>query len=184
MVVAGASNAAVLVTSVRTGSRRRLRRALALLDRAGTPYVGVVLNRAGKERVGIETAHREPKRAVPRASSCRRILIGQTRRQSSFRTRTELDELVPTAFTDRAVSRRRTLPEGHPAQCGTVRRWDEWHRPWCIRAAPSALWRRKCSSSDTGSEVGAIDSPALFVCWPTNFDRRRVRFRGAAMRAF
>ncbi len=58
MVVAGASDAAVLVTSVRAGSRRRLRRALALLDRAGTPYVGVVLNRAGKERVGIETAHR------------------------------------------------------------------------------------------------------------------------------
>ena len=65
MVVAGASNAAVLVTSVRTGSRRRLRRALALLDRAGTPYVGVVLNRAGKERVGIETAHREPNLEPP-----------------------------------------------------------------------------------------------------------------------
>ena len=59
MVVAAASNATVLVTSVRTGSRRRLRRALALLDRAGTPYVGVVLNRAGKEGVVIETARRE-----------------------------------------------------------------------------------------------------------------------------
>ena len=65
MVVAGASNAAVLVTSVRTGSRRRLRRALALLDRAGTPYVGVVLNRAGKERVGIEAAHRQPNLQPP-----------------------------------------------------------------------------------------------------------------------
>jgi len=61
MVVGAASDAAVLVTSVRTGSVRRLRRALALLDRAGTPYVGVVLNRAGKEGMGNETARREPK---------------------------------------------------------------------------------------------------------------------------
>ena len=71
MVVAGASDATVLVTSVRTGSRRRLRRALALLERAGTSYVGVVLNRAGKEGVVVETARREPKdkrRTGPSAS--------------------------------------------------------------------------------------------------------------------
>jgi capsular exopolysaccharide synthesis family protein len=61
MVVAAASDATVLVTSVRTGSRRRLRRALALLDRAGTPYVGVVLNRTGKEEVVIETSRSESK---------------------------------------------------------------------------------------------------------------------------
>jgi polysaccharide biosynthesis transport protein len=61
LVVAAASNATVLVTSVRSGGRRRLRRALTLLARAGTPYVGVVLNRAGKEGVVIETARREPK---------------------------------------------------------------------------------------------------------------------------
>ncbi|MGO9857650.1 MAG: polysaccharide biosynthesis tyrosine autokinase [Acidimicrobiales bacterium] len=61
MVVAAVSSATVLVTSVRTGSRRRLRRALTLLERAGTPYVGVVLNRAGKEGVVVETARREPK---------------------------------------------------------------------------------------------------------------------------
>lgn len=61
MVVAAASNATVLVTSVRTGSRRRLRRALTLLGRAGTPYVGVVLNRTGKEEVVIESARRKPK---------------------------------------------------------------------------------------------------------------------------
>jgi len=61
MVVAAASNATVLVTSVRTGSRRRLRRALALLDRAGTPYVGVVLNRSGKEGVVVETPRRKSK---------------------------------------------------------------------------------------------------------------------------
>jgi capsular exopolysaccharide synthesis family protein len=60
MVVAAASNATVLVTSVRTGSRRRLRRALTLLDRAGTPYVGVVLNRTGKEGVVIETPRGKP----------------------------------------------------------------------------------------------------------------------------
>lgn len=60
-VVAAASNAAVLVTSARTGKGSRLRRALTLLDRAGTPYVGVVLNRAGKEGAGIEIAHHEPK---------------------------------------------------------------------------------------------------------------------------
>jgi polysaccharide biosynthesis transport protein len=61
MVVAAASNATVLVTSVRTGSQRRLRRALSLLDRAGTPYVGVVLNHAGKEGAVVDTARREPK---------------------------------------------------------------------------------------------------------------------------
>jgi polysaccharide biosynthesis transport protein len=61
VVVAAASNAAVLVTSARTGKGSRLRRALALLDRAGAPYVGVVLNRAGKDGAGIEIAHRAPK---------------------------------------------------------------------------------------------------------------------------
>ena len=61
LVVAAASNAAVLVTSVRTGSARRLRRALELLDQAGTPYVGVVLNRAGKEGTSIDTAHLDSK---------------------------------------------------------------------------------------------------------------------------
>ncbi len=48
MFVAAASSATVLVTSARTGNRRRLRRALALLDRAGTPYVGVVLNQRAR----------------------------------------------------------------------------------------------------------------------------------------
>jgi capsular exopolysaccharide synthesis family protein len=61
MVVAAASDATVLVTSVRTGSRRRVRRALALLDGAGTSYVGVVLNRTGKEGVVVETTRRNPK---------------------------------------------------------------------------------------------------------------------------
>jgi len=66
MVVAAASNAAVLVTSVRTGSGRRLRRALALLDRAGAPYVGVVLNRAGKEAGGYRD--RSPRSEAPAAN--------------------------------------------------------------------------------------------------------------------
>ena len=61
LVVAAASNATVLVTSARTGSQRRLRRALALLDGAGAPYVGVVLNRSGKEGVVIESGRRKPK---------------------------------------------------------------------------------------------------------------------------
>ena len=66
MVVAAASNAAVLVTSVRTGSGRRLRRSLALLDRAGAPYVGVVLNRAGKEAGGYRD--RSPRSEAPAAN--------------------------------------------------------------------------------------------------------------------
>ena len=61
MFVAAASSARVLVTSARTGNRRRLRRALALLDGAGTPYVGVVLNRPGKEGVVVETSRRDRK---------------------------------------------------------------------------------------------------------------------------
>jgi polysaccharide biosynthesis transport protein len=61
MVVAGSSNAAVLVTSTRTGKGRRLRRALAILDRAGIEYVGVVLNRAGREGSGMEPGRGESK---------------------------------------------------------------------------------------------------------------------------
>ncbi len=63
MVVAAVANAAVLVTSVRTGNGRRLRRSLGLLDRAGAPYVGVVLNRAGREWASTEPAHRDQKEA-------------------------------------------------------------------------------------------------------------------------
>jgi polysaccharide biosynthesis transport protein len=84
MVVAASSNATVLVTSVRTGSRRRLRRALVLLERAGTSYVGVVLNRAGKEDVVVESPRREPK----------------DERRTAWLVSDDLDPVYPTGDAD------------------------------------------------------------------------------------
>ena len=51
LALAESANAVLLVTSARGGTRRRIRRAVALLRQANAPVVGAVLNRAGKSSV-------------------------------------------------------------------------------------------------------------------------------------
>jgi Mrp family chromosome partitioning ATPase len=48
LVVASVADAVVLVANARSGSRRRLRRAVSQIRKAHAPLVGVVLNQAGK----------------------------------------------------------------------------------------------------------------------------------------
>lgn len=51
LVVAAIAKAVVLVTSARDGKRKRIRRAVSLLQQSNAPLVGAVLNRTGKLEV-------------------------------------------------------------------------------------------------------------------------------------
>jgi capsular exopolysaccharide synthesis family protein len=83
LVVGASARAVVLVTSARTGSRKRVRRAVALLRQANAPLVGVVLNRAGKHAVGYETSGTGsvPRRGNEATSRERVDLNGETANQ-------------------------------------------------------------------------------------------------------